>query len=508
MMFQSGQARWGRVAGRGGVAALGLGALLGAGCTTFNEWVHNGFKVGPNFETPASDVPPAWTESADQHLISQAPASNDWWAALNDPVVVPLVEEAVRQNLDLKTAATRVLESQAQRNIAAGNLFPQSQNAIGDYAHAVLPSNLLSSPRGSLLPSSLNIWAVGFNTSWELDFWGRLRRQVESASADLGGSVEAYHDALVTLTADVVTSYVQIRTYQQRVMFARRNVEIQKGSLRLAEARLKDGKATALDVKQAQSSLAQTEASIPPLLIGMRQAGDRLCVLLGKPAGDLVPALPESPIPAPQSVLAVGIPADLLVRRPDVRRAVRSAASQSARIGVAEADFYPQFGVSGFVGFTSDDVATLFTGKSFTAFVLPNFSWKILNYGRVLNNVRYQDARFQEAMLTYQQTVLNAGREVEDALVAFLQYQVQAKRLEESVSAAEDSVELVQAQYRAGLVDFNRVFTAQGQLVSQQDELASARGNIALSLISVYRALGGGWMAFDAEGVGEKHGKN
>jgi outer membrane protein TolC len=250
-------------------------------------------------------------------------------------------------------------------------------------------------------------------------------------------------------------------------------------------------------VKQARSILDQTEASIPPLVIGLRQANDRLCLLLGKASQDLLPSFKDAPIPEVPPTAAVGIPADLLQRRPDVRKALRAAASQSAKIGIAEADFYPQFGVTGFVGFASDDVATIFAGKSFTALILPNFSWKILNYGRVLNNVRLQDAKYQETVLQYQQTVLAAGREVEDALVAFIQYQLQARSLEESVKDAEDSVELVLAQYRGGLVDFNRVFTTQSQLVTQQDQLAVARGNIALSLISVYRALGGGWLAFE-----------
>lgn len=505
-MFQFMGAQFPRRMFRQCSAAMGALALVLTGCTTFEEWVHNGFKVGPRFEEPPASVSSSWIDANDKRISSESPRGNDWWNVFNDPAIPALVDTAYRENLDLKTTVTRVLQSQAQRNIAAGNLFPQSQNAIGDYAYAHIGNGILGSPQGGL-PSAFNLWAVGFNTSWELDFWGRLRRQIESSNADLGGSIEAYHDSLVTLTADVVTSYVQMRTFQQRIVFARRNVEIQKGSLRLAEARLADGKATALDVKQARSILDQTESSIPPLAIGLRQATDQLCVLLGQPAQNLLPYFNDAPIPEVPPTVAVGIPADLMQRRPDVRKALRIAASQCAKIGIAEADFYPQLGVTGFVGFATEDVATIFAGKSFTALVLPNFSWKILNYGRVLNNVRYQDAKFQETVLQYQQTVLNAGREVEDALVSFIQYQLQAKSLEESVKDAEDSVELVLAQYRAGLVDFNRVFTTQSQLVTQQDQLAVARGNIALSLISVYRALGGGWIPFEncpAPGMGPK----
>jgi NodT family efflux transporter outer membrane factor (OMF) lipoprotein len=479
---------------------LGMLALLAGGCTSLPEWIHNGFKVGPNFQEPPAAVSLSWIDAADPRVVERPAEAAAWWEVFHDPVLSFLIETAYRENLDLRTAATRVLEAQAQRNITAGNLFPQSQNAIADYAHVQLSKNLtlFSNPLAPF-PSIINVWATGFNASWELDFWGRIRRSIESADAELGASVESYRDALVTLVADVATNYVQLRTFQERIDFARRNVEIQKGTLRLAEARLRDGTATALDVKQARSSLKQTESSIPPLVIGLRQANDRLCVLLGLPPQDLIASLREASVPATPPELAVGIPADLLQRRPDVRRALREAAAQSAQIGVAEADFYPQIGVSGFIGYTASDIRRLFAEKSFTGIILPTFTWKILNYGRILNNVRNQDARLQEKLLQYQKTVLSAGREVEDALVAFLQYQLQARSLEESVREAIDSVELVQAQYRGGLVDFNRVFTTQSQLVAQQDQLAAARGNIALSLISVYRSLGGGWQTMAGE---------
>lgn len=472
--------------------------LFASGCTSFQEWVHNGFKVGPNFQTPSAAVADQWIDAGDRHIVQKPLEKDAWWDVFADATLEKLIDTAYRQNLDLKTAATRVLEAQAHRNISAGNLFPQTQNAIGNYAHAQLSKNLsiFSNPQAAL-PSNLNLWATGFNASWELDFWGRLRRDIEASDADLSASVEAYHDALVTLLADVATSYVQIRTYQQRIRYARRNITIQQGSLALAEATLKAGKGTSLDVEQARSSLAQTEATIPPLVIGMRQASDRLCVLLGLPPRNLAGEFKDGAIPIAPPQVAVGIPAELLERRPDVRRAVRDVAAQSARIGVAQADFYPRFGVSGFLGYAADDIRHLFGPSSFTGFILPNFQWKVLNYGRIANNVRVQDARYQERVLAYQQAVLNAGRETEDALVGFVESQVQARSLERSVLAAERSVELVLAQYKEGRVDFNRVFTLQIQLVSQQDLLATAQGNIALNLIAVYRALGGGWRPFE-----------
>lgn len=474
--------------------------LLVSGCTPLSEWVHNGFKVGPNYHEPTAPVAHDWIEQTNPYVISQPLENCAWWTVFGDPVLDSLISKAYQENLDLKTAGTRVLEALAQRNVAAGNLFPQTQQAIGAYIHGQLPQNLnlFNSPVGMSLPNTINVWATGFNASWELDFWGRFRRQVESSNAELSASVESYHDALVTLLADVATNYVQIRTYQQRILFARQNVLAQQGSLRLAEARLKAGvRATALDVHQARSNLAQTEASIPPLVIGMQQAADRLCILLGQPPCNLLRELGEGPVPIAPPQVAVGIPADLLERRPDVRRALREAAAQSAQIGVAEADFYPSIGVTGFLGYAADDIRHLFAEKSFVGIILPNFQWKLLNYGRILNNVRTQEARLKERVYTYQQTVLTAAREVEDALVAFLQSQLQALRLEESVRESQASVELVLQQYQAGTTDFNRVYTTQSTLATQQDQLANVRGTIALNLLTVYRALGGGWQYFD-----------
>lgn len=476
-------------------ALVGL-MLLAAGCTSIEEYVHNGFKVGPNFRDPPAAVADHWLD-ADPRLASRPP-DDAWWEVFGDPTLNRLIDTAHKQNLDLKTAATRVLEARAQRDIAAGNLFPQTQNAIGDYAHAQLSKNLnvFGNPMASL-PTNFNVWATGFNASWEIDFWGRLRRQIEASDADLSASVESYHDALVTLLGDVATNYVQIRTGQERIRLARRNIAIQQGSLALADAAFKAGKTSSLDVEQARTSLAQTEASIPPLVIGVRQANDRLCVLLGLPPHNLVAEFADAPIPAAPPHLAVGVPADLLQRRPDVRRALRDAAAQCPQVGIAQADFLPKIAISGFIGYTSDDIRTLFAENSFTGFIFPNFQWKLLNYGRIANNVKVQDARLQEKILQYQKTVLTAGRETEDALAAFVEYQVQAKSLKDSVQAAERSVELVLAQYKEGRVDFNRVFTTQAQLVTQHDQLAAAQGDIALNLIAVYRALGGGWEYFE-----------
>ncbi|HVC94683.1 MAG TPA: TolC family protein, partial [Pirellulales bacterium] len=257
-----------------------------------------------------------------------------------------------------------------------------------------------------------------------------------------------------------------------------------------------DGTTSELDVQQARSSLSQTRSAIPPLKAGLRQASNRLCVLLGVPPHELAGLLKRQPIPVASPQVAVGIPADLLRRRPDIRRAERAVAAQSAQIGVATADLYPRFALNGYLGYAADDLKDLFASKSFTSFIIPTFQWNILNYGRLRNNIRGQEAKLRGKVLDYQQTVLKADREVEDALVAFLQSQEQAKELAESARATQRSVELVVAQYKGGIADFNRVYNTQSLLATQQDQVAQVQGNIATNLIAVYRALGGGWQYF------------
>jgi NodT family efflux transporter outer membrane factor (OMF) lipoprotein len=475
------------------IAAIVSGlALAVGGCTTsVHQWWHNGFKVGPNYSPPAAPISPQWIDAANKELLTEPANVCDWWSAFNDPILNGLIETAYQQNLTLQGAGTRILEARAQRNIAAGNLFPQGQTALGTYLHAQLPNNLQVP-----LPSNVNLWATGFNLSWEIDFWGRFRRSVEAANASYGAAIEDYHDALVMMLSEVATSYVQLRTYEERLQYAQQNVAIQTGSTQIAEERFHGGVATELDMRQARSNLKQTESLIPPLVTGRRQASNALCILMGMPPDDLAARLAAAPIPKPPSTVAVGIPAELLRRRPDIRRAERQVAAECARIGVAEADLYPRLGVNGFLGVAADDISELFTPHSFAGFVAPMVQWKILNYGRLINNVRVHDARFQNALLDYQQTALVAQREVENAIVGFLESQQQAMSLDQGVAETARSVELVKEQFKEGVTDFNRVYNTESLLVQQQDQLAQTRGDIAANLIALYRALGGGWQYF------------
>ncbi len=485
--------------------------LVGGGCslTGPREWVRNGFKVGPDYCPPPAPVAKAWIEANDANI--QDRHLQDWWEVFQDATLNSLVERAYAQNLTMRVLGSRVLEARAQQAIAAGTIFPQAQQATGQFNRVNISKNTFNNPAAieSLAPFPLppgtqigNFypdWSAGFNLSWELDFWGRYRRSIESANAKLDASVENFDDALVTLFADVATNYLQFRIAQQRIKIAIDNVRIQEGVLALAQERFRVGIASELDVKQAQTVLEGTRAAIPALRILQGQANDQLCILLGIPPRDLEaelgqgPELGANPMPNTPRWAAAGIPADLLRRRPDVRSAERQIAAQSAQIGVAEADFYPAIFVNGTLGYESTDLSTLFASRSFAGSIAPNFRWNILNYGRITNNVRLQQARTEELIAAYQSQVLKAAREAQSALRGFLRSQEQAAALARSVQAAVGATEVGIKQYNAGTIAFNTVFQLEIAQVQQQDQQAIAQGNTAQNLINVYRALGGGW---------------
>lgn len=466
-------------------------ALALCGCTPLSEYIHNGLKVGPNYRRAPAPVAQDWIDANDVRVRKESDDLSRWWTVFNDPALDSLIQTGYQQNLTLREAGFRVLQARAQLGIAVGEFFPQLQNMSGSWKRQELS---LNAPNRQFLGERLfSQWTYGFGLAWELDFWGRFRRAIESAEARLDASVEDYDDVLVTLLGDVASNYVQVRTLEQEIQYIRTNIELQRETLKIAKARFDGGQATELDVDQAQSTLSQTEAQVPQLEIKLREANNRICILLGIPPEDLRAKLGAGTIPVAPAEAVVGIPAELLVRRPDVRKAERKAAEQSARIGIAEADLYPAISITGNIGLQAQDFTDLFEGQSFFGSIGPSFQWKVLNYGRIVNNIRLQDARFQELVTSYQNTVLKANEEVENGLVRFLRAQQQARYLAESVKAAEKAVKIAIAQYKGGLVDFNRVSLLEQNLVQQQDLLAQARGSIALGLIHVYRALGGGW---------------
>jgi NodT family efflux transporter outer membrane factor (OMF) lipoprotein len=480
--------------GRGRACRRAYWVLLAAtlcGCTSLKEYVQNGFKVGPNYRRPPAIVAPKWIDQGDRRLRTDADDLSSWWAVFNDPGLNALVCCAYRQNLTLREAGCRVLEARAKLGITTGQIFPQTQTFNGSYTRTAISRQIVSRPGFS--SPFFSQWNYGFSLAWELDFWGRFRRAIESDAANLDASVEDYDAVLVTLLGDVAANYVQMRTLEGRIEFAKANVELQRETLTIAEARFRGGTTSELDVFQARSTLEQTEAQVPELEISLRQAIVQLCILLGMPPEDLQARLGPAPIPTAPPEVAIGIPADLLRRRPDVRRTERQVAAQCALIGAADADFYPAFSITGTLGYSAQQFSDLFRSSALSANVGPSFQWKILNYGRILNNVRLQDATFQALVAAYQQAVLNANQEVENGLVTFLKAQRRTQFQAASVNDAQQAVTIVLAQYKAGAIDFTRVSQLEQALVQQQDVLTQARGEIAAGLIQVYRALGGGW---------------
>jgi NodT family efflux transporter outer membrane factor (OMF) lipoprotein len=457
-----------------------------------------GCMVGPDFQRPKATVSANWLETGDPRVSTQSATYRDWWKAFDDPVLDRLIEKSYQENLTLQSAGIRVLQARAQLGIALGEFYPQTQQAFGSLQYFRTSERAVT---GAAFKGSFNYWQpqIGAQASWEPDFWGKFRRGIESSDATLLSTLADYDSTLVTLTADVANSYITIRTAEERLRIAHENVKTQEESLKIAEARLKYGTVTQLDVEQARTALLNTRASIPTLETERRQARDALSVLLGMPPSEMTDLLTgPSGIPVSPRQVIVGIPADLLRRRPDIRSAELQAAAQSAQIGMAKADLFPALTLVGNVSLLATNLGTfklsdIWSWGSRSIQVGPTLQWNIFNYGQITNNVRVQDARFQQLLIAYQSAVLAAQQDVEDNLVAFLQAQERADLLARSVTSARTAVRVAVLQYRQGVVDFTTVLTAQQTLLSQQDSLASTLGTIATSLVGVYRALGGGW---------------
>ncbi|MGA2063826.1 MAG: TolC family protein [Thermoguttaceae bacterium] len=465
-----------------------------SGCTSVRDYFHNGFKVGPSYGPPQTDVAKHWIDAADPRMRSESPDLSHWWTAFNDRVLNDLICDAYRQNLTLKEAGMRVLEARAQLAIARGNFFPQTQTVTGGYQRegtAVTPNTPIP-PGASRFFNNFNF---GFNLAWQLDFWGQFRRAIEAADDSLCSSVEAYDAALVTLLGDVATAYIQVRQAQQEIEVVKANAKLQRGVVEIIKVRLAAGTVTDLDVAQAETALSQLESQIPQFEITRRQAENQLCVLMGMPTVSLRERLGAAPIPAVAPEVVVGVPAELLCRRPDVRQAQYDAAAQAEQIGIAAAQFYPAISLTGTLSYDAAKFSDLFRSTAMGGSVGPSFQWSILNYGRILGNFHYQDAKFRELLLAYCNAVLTAHQEAENGIVTFLEAQQKEKVLAQGEVAAEKAVEIVIEQYRVGQkgVDFNRVATIEQALAQQQDLLAQSRGQIALGLVQTYQALGGGW---------------
>jgi NodT family efflux transporter outer membrane factor (OMF) lipoprotein len=460
--------------------------------------------IGPDYIRPDVPEQSEWIEISNQKIKTEEADYSSWWSVFNDPVLDVLVEKVRNDNLDLHIAGVRILEARARLGIAIGGIYPQNQQARGGYSYTRASENMANTLGADLRYSELEI---GFDAAWELDIWGKFRRAVESEIRTLEAAYAGYEDILVLLTAEMARAYFLLRTTEERLNIARENVKIQKRSLEITEARFHGGAVSELDVTQARSLLAGTQASIPRLESDRRQLKNAIAFLMGtvpKAVDDFLDT--PGKIPTVPEEMAAGVPAEMLRRRPDIRLAEHQLAAQSARIGLARADLYPHFTLFGSIGFRSSDgkntkaggssgsnLGDLFHSESLEFIGGPAFSWDIFNYGRITNRVRVEDARFQQLALSYENTVLRALSEVEDAMAAYLRSQEEAVFTLESVQATQRSVDLSMLQYHEGLVDYQRVLDALRTHANQQDSLISVKGSIGINLIALYKALGGGW---------------
>jgi NodT family efflux transporter outer membrane factor (OMF) lipoprotein len=447
--------------------------------------------VGPDHEAPQADVPADWSESA--QLSAQPAELERWWQRLEDPVLDQLVERAIGDGLDLRSALARVSEARALRGIAAADRVP-TVDAFGSYEHRSESEN---TPFGPFAPET-DITTLGIDAAWEVDLWGRVRRSVEAADAELEATVEDARDVAVIVAAETARTYVELRAFQLRLEIALRNVSLQEQTLELVRARQEAGLVGERDVAQAATNVEFTRSRVPELEVGLRAAENRLAVLLGRAPGmlpaELAAALAASaPVPRAPTSFAVGVPADLVRRRADVRRAERALAAEVARIGMAEGDLYPRLALFGSLGVAADPVEDLFESDSGFASIGPSLRWNIFDGGRLRNRVRAQDARADQALIAWEQTVLLALEEAENAMTGFVREQVRRGSLGLAAEQARLAVELARTEYEAGLTDFQSVLSSERALADLEDGLALSDSAVTTQLVALCKALGGGF---------------
>ncbi len=452
-----------------------------------------GCVVGPDFTPVPTDAPPDWNADLPPGLQRDDATLSQWWTTFNDPLLTDLVERAVDGNPNLRQAAERIHEARAQRAIVSGGRFP-TLNAAGLALHAEASENAM------LMGLTDNYYATGFDASWELDLFGRIQRQVEAADAMVEATEERYRDVLIMLIAEVALNYVELRSSQERLSILNANRESQEQTLELVQASVDVGEVSRLDLEQAKSNLELTRSQVPMLQLQIEQAMNRLSVLLGLNPGVLDRELTEpANVPVVPASLAIGVPAEALRRRPDVREAERVLAAQTAQIGVAEADLYPRFGLSGSIGLFSTRSADLFTNASRTFGFGPTVAWNIFDAGRIRANIDVQTARQAQALLAYEATILVALRDVENAIVSLGKEQIRRASLVRAEEAANQAVSIARDLYRTGETSFLSVLDSERSLLAVQDQLAISNARSTSFAISLFKALGGGWTALAPE---------
>jgi len=445
--------------------------------------------IGPDYVPPEKKAPSQWHTALEGGLAADFmdwKALSQWWRTLDDPVLSKLVEQAQTGNLDLKEAQARVQEARARRGMEEAGLFPYMD-----------VSGKITRSRGSEetgAGTQRTLYAAGFDAGWEADIFGGIRRSIEAADAELGASQASLRDVLVTLTAEVGLNYVEMRTYQTRLAVAEANLKAQEETQQLTLWRFKAGLSDGLSVEQARYNLENTRSQIPTLRSGLEACLNRMAVLLGKEPGELHKELEAlKPIPVAPVQVAVGIPADCIRRRPDIRRAERELAAQTARIGVATAELYPKFSLFGSIGLEALSLGGFASSDGMTYSIGPAFSWRLFDAGAIRRNIQVQTALQEQALARYESAVLRGLEEVENGLKAYVEEQERRAALQQASEAAQQAASLAQDKYAAGIIDFSEVLEAQRSQLSFQDQLAQSQGAVTTSLIRLYKALGGGW---------------
>jgi len=461
-------------------------ALVAGGCAHLPS-------VGPDYHTPATKAPAHWAEPFSRGETNSEDATTAWWKNFHDAELDSLVARAVSSNLDLRIAQARVREARAQYGGASADLWP-TVDAGASYQRVRAPKQLPVLGELNLPSYEDNLHVAGFDASWEIDVFGGKRRAVEAAKANLTGTEFGQRDVLVTLLGEVARNYVDLRGYQRRLAIANQNIESQEKSLAITKNRFTNGLAKDLDVQQAMTVLATTRAAVPTLESAIQTTTHRIEVLLGEQPGTLQTELAgAAPIPGQPPQVPVGLPSELLLRRPDVRRAERQLAAATANIGVAKSDLFPKFYLTGIAGLESASASDWFTAGSRFWSVGPTVQWRIFDAGRIRANIKVQNARQEQALSAYEQTVLTAFEEVEDNLVLYAKEQTRRSSLEDAVLATQKSLDTANRLYASGLTDFLQVLDAERSLYNAQDALAQSDRTISANLVALYKSLGGGW---------------
>jgi NodT family efflux transporter outer membrane factor (OMF) lipoprotein len=458
----------------------------------------SGCSVGPEYSQP--DIPePNYSDTlgVDSQASGQGEISADsleqWWTRLDDPVLTDLIHKALANNKDIQKARAVVKQARAQLGIAESSLFFHL-NSRGSYTRSQGSENSFS----TLGNSPVDLYQLGLDAEWEIDIFGGNRKAVAAARADLMRWEENLRDVWVSLAAEVALNYLDLRTYQQRLRIARDNLEAQKETLELIKSRRKAGLSDELALQQARYNLETTRSTIPVLTDGLEKTKSNLAVLTGRQATEINDSLDKvKPLPLPEIKTITGIPANSLRRRPDIRSAESRLAAQTARIGEAVSELYPKFNLTGSIGLESIKSSTLFMSESDTYSFGPSFSWPLFQAGAIRENIKAQTAIKEQYIAQYEKTVLEAVKEVKDALIAYAKQQQNYQSLADAVDAARSAVQISRDKYKNGLTDFNNVLDAQRSLFNLQDELALSRGQVTGNLIRLYKALGGGWETMD-----------